>query len=72
MAKVKFEEVHSGVGERIEDKVLQAYHKVLELMQKENDRIIWQNEIEIMRKKGKSCFDTAKKGSKIYRRELKK
>lgn len=72
MAKVKFEKGPSGVGERIEDKVLQAYHKILELNEKENERMIMQDEIERKCEVGKSCFDTAMRGSKIFRRELKK
>lgn len=68
MSKVRFEKI----SEKEKKKVLQAYHQVIELMQRENDRIVRQNEIEIMRQKGKSCFDTAMEGAKTFRKELKK
>lgn len=42
------------------------------LMEKENDRMIRQNEIERKREVGKSCFDTAMRGSKIFRKIFEK
>ncbi len=50
------------------EQMKKIYNKLIKLQEKENDIMIRQNE----REKGKSCFDTAMIGSKIFRKALKK
>lgn len=49
--------------------VMEACSKMKVLMEKENDRMIRQNERERKNEKGKSCFDTAIEGAKILRNQ---
>lgn len=51
------------------EEILQDIEKMKESIEKENDRMISQNEEERKCEEGESCFSTALEGSKIFLKE---